>query len=120
MNKQHQCGMSMWGYLLVVMVIITAVTMTLRLGQHYVEFAMVKATLDRIPVEQAHEMPKSEIRDHFARQFRVEGFPMPVKEILNIERSRKQTVLDFNYEVREHLFYNVDIVLVFSEQRTYD
>ena len=45
---------------------------------------------------------------------------MPVKEILNIERSRKQTVLDFNYEVREHLFYNVDIVLVFSEQRTYD
>ena len=42
MNKQHQCGMSMWGYLLVVMVIITAVTMTLRLGQHYVDFAMVK------------------------------------------------------------------------------
>ncbi len=120
MNKQHQRGMSMWGYLVVVMVIITIVMMTLRLGPHYVDFAMVNGTLDRFPTEQAHEMSKTEIRDHFARQFRVEGFRMPLKKILKIERSRKQTVLDFNYEVREHLFYNVDIVLVFSEQRTYD
>ena len=75
MNKRHQCGISMRGYPLVVMVIIIAVTMTLRLGQHYVDFAVVKATLDRIPVEQAYEMPKSEIRDHFAWQFRVEVFP---------------------------------------------
>ena len=120
MKQQRQRGMSMWGYLLVVMLIITGIILALRIGPHYIDFAMVKGTLDRIPAERAHEMPKAEIRDHFARQFRVEGFRMPVKEILKIERSRKQTVLDFNYEVREHLFYNVDIVLVFSEQRTYE
>ena len=42
-----------------------------------------------------------------------------VVDILKIDRGRDDTVLKVNYEQREHLVSNVDVVLTFEEQFKY-
>ena len=64
-------------------------------------------------------MSRKQIETHFKKQFRINSFRTPIKEVMSIERDREQTLVNVNYEIREHLFYNVDVVLVFSDQFTY-
>ena len=54
-----------------------------------------------------------------AKQLRIENFRTPIDEIMTIKRDGGETVLNIAYERREHMLYNVDVVLTFSEQRTY-
>ena len=117
----RQQGLSKWGWLIFIGLMAAAATGALRLGPHYVDFRMVQGVLDRLPANEVHDqMSRAQINDHFKKQFRVESFRLPLKEILTVERSREATTVIIDYEVREHLFYNVDVVLVFSEQRTYN
>ncbi|MCR9258547.1 MAG: DUF4845 domain-containing protein [Pseudomonadaceae bacterium] len=118
-RKQH--GMTMWGWLFVAIVVGTVITSLLRLGPHYIDFRIVQSVSDRLPVDEVHkEMSRAKILEHYKKQFRIEGFRIPLKEMMTVERNREQTTVDINYEVREHLFFNIDVVLKFSEQRTYN
>lgn len=114
-----QQGMGKWSWLFVIIVFISAGTVALKLGPHYVDFEMVKGVIDRLPAEDVPEMKRSEIRDHFARQFRVENFGHTVKDIVDVKREDDTTIVTVSYEVREHIAYNVDVVLRFSESRSY-
>ena len=118
---RRQRGLSKWGWLLFIGLLVMAATGALRLGPHYIDFRMVQGVLDRLPANEVHrKMSRSEITDHFKKQFRVENFRIPLKQMMKIDRTRDDTTITIDYEVREHLFYNVDVVLVFSEQRTYN
>ncbi|MEE4284372.1 MAG: DUF4845 domain-containing protein [Pseudomonadales bacterium] len=120
-SPAKQLGMSMWGWLFVAIVMGTVITAVLRLGPHYIDFRIVQSVSDRLPVNEVHkEMSRAKILEHYKKQFRIEGFRIPLKDMMTVERNREQTVVDINYEVREHLFFNIDVVLVFSEQRTYN
>lgn len=119
-TRTRQTGMSKWGWLAVIVLIVSAATTVLRVGPHYIDYRIVQSVLDRLPINEVHtDMSKNEIMEHFSKQFRIENFKIPVKDMLKIERDRAQTVININYEIREHLFYNIDVVLVFGEQRTY-
>lgn len=118
---RKQRGLSKWGWLVFIGLLVTAASGVLRLGPHYIDFRVVQDVLNRLPAGEVHgEMSRTQINDHFKKQFRVENFRIPLKEMLKVERDREQTVINIDYEIREHLFYNVDVVLVFSEQRTYN
>ncbi len=95
-------------------------TAVLRLGPHYIDYRIVRSVVERLPVSEVHKMPRTKIVEHFTKQFRVENFRIPLKEMMSIDRDREKTVIDINYEVREHLFYNIDVVLTFSEQHSYE
>lgn len=117
----RQQGLSTWGWLFVAVVVASVVVSALRLGPHYIDFRIVQSVSDRLPVNEVHkEMSRAQILEHYKKQFRIENFRVPLKEMMTIERDREQTTVDINYEIREHLFYNVDVVLVFSDQRTYN
>ncbi|XOV82087.1 MAG: DUF4845 domain-containing protein [bacterium] len=120
-SPARQLGMSMWGWLFVAIVAGTVITAVLRLGPHYIDFRIVQSVSDRLPVNEVHkQMSRANILEHYKKQFRIEGFRIPLKDMMTVERNREQTVVDIHYEVREHLFFNIDVVLVFSEQRTYN
>jgi len=116
----RQLGMSKWGWLFALLALAAALTLTLRVAPHYVDFEMVKGVADRLADKNVNEMSREEILEHFKKQFRIEGFRTPLKDILKIERERGRTTLNIEYEIREHLFYNVDVVLVFNDQRIYE
>ena len=117
--RSAQRGMSTWGWLFFAGMIAFGASAVLRIGPHYIDFRMVQSVMNRLADDEVHEMSRSKIREHFSKQFRVENFHIKVQDIMEIERDRDQTVVVIDYEIREHLFYNVDIVLAFSEQRAY-
>jgi len=118
---RKQRGLSKWGWLLFIGLLATAAGGALRLGPHYIDFRVVQQVMDRLPTSEVHaEMSRAQISDHFRKQFRVENFRVPLKEMLKIERTREETTVSIDYEIREHLLYNIDVVLVFSEQRTFN
>ncbi len=115
-----QRGMSKWGWLTVAIIAVFALTSVLRLGPHYIDYRILQTVLDRLPENEVHsDMSRAQITEFMRKQMRVENFHTPVRELMKIERTREKTVINVDYEVREHLFYNIDIVLVFNEQRTY-
>ena len=114
-----QRGLSIYGWLAVLVIAAGVMISLLRLGPHYIDYNIVIGIMDRLPADQVHEMSREKIREHFQKQFRIENFRIPLKDIMTIERGGGQTVLDLNYEVREHMVYNIDVVLTFSEKRTY-
>ena len=117
--RRTQRGLSTWGWLFFAGMIAVGASAALRIGPHYIDFRIVQSAMDRLSDSEVHDMSRSRIREHFSKQFRVENFHIAVKDMMKIERDRDQTVLIIDYEIREHLFYNVDFVLAFSEQRTY-
>ena len=118
-SRNKQGGMSKWGWLFVIGILVLASSTALRVGPHYIDFRIVQATMDRLPPSQVHGMSRGKINEHFTKQLRVENFTLKVKDIMKIERDRDQTEIIVHYEVREPLLYNADIVLTFSEQRSY-
>ena len=117
--RSLQMGMSKWALLLVLISLAAVGTATLKLSPHYVDFEVMKGVLDRLPANTHAELSKSDIREHFAKQFRIENFSHKVKDVVKIDRSRSETVVSITYEMREHLFYNVDVVLSFDTGRTF-
>jgi len=100
---------------------IAAATAVLRIAPHYIDYRIVQSIADRLPADAVHSrMSRNEIREHFQKQFRIENFNRPVREVIEIERDRDGTQINIGYEVREHLFYNIDVVLVFGEQRVFE
>ena len=112
-------GMSKSGLLLIIIALVVFGISALKLGPHYIDFSVMQGILERLPESQTHEMSRKEIHEHFSKQFRIENFGFDTREILKIERSREETVVSVVYEVREHMFYNVDAVLSFQDSRTY-
>ena len=116
----RQQGLSRWGWLLFIALLVGAATVVLRIAPHYLDFRMVQEVAKRLPADEVHNaMSRQQITNHFKKQFRVENFRVPLRDMLKIERTRDNTTVTVAYEIREHLFYNVDVVLVFDEQYTY-
>ena len=119
-SRKKQQGLSLLGWVCVLVVVASTVTLALRLGPHYLEFHTIQATFDGLPVSQVHNATKGEIREMLRKRFRVNSIrDIEIKDALTIERKKESTLLSFEYEVREPLIYNVDAVLSFSEQREY-
>ena len=116
---QSQRGLSKWGWLIVLVLGAGLMTTVLRLGPHYIDYRIVGGVVERLDASQVHNMSRDKIREHFSKQFRIENFRVPLKEMLTIDRNRERTIIDINYEVREHLFYNIDVVLTFGEKHTF-
>jgi len=116
----RQKGMSKWGWLLVIIAIISTVTTALRIGPHYIDFKIVQGVLANLSERDVHKnMSRRQIEDHFKKQFRIESFRLSPKEVMKVNRDREETIINIDYEIREHLFYNVDVVLAFSDQRSF-
>ena len=112
-------GMSKWALLLIIIALVVFGVSALKLGPHYIDYGVMQGILERLPAD-THKMSRSDIREHFSKQFRIENFGFKVREILTVDRSRDQTNVIVQYEVREHMFYNVDVVLSFEDSRTFN
>ena len=118
--KSRQLGASAIGVLLIVTAIVVVATLLLRLGPHYIDWQTMMSIVEDLPVSQVHSMSKDDIRETLGKRFRVNSLrDFDLREILTIDRANQGTTLVFAYERREGLIANVDVVLTFSEQVSY-
>ena len=72
-SRNKQGGMSKWGWLFVIGMLVLASSTALRVGPHYIDFRIVQATMNRLDDNQVHGMSLGKINEHFAKQLRVEN-----------------------------------------------
>ncbi|MBD1552489.1 DUF4845 domain-containing protein [Pseudomonas typographi] len=108
-----QKGMSPLGWLFVVAVLACAVSLGLKLGPHYMTFWSLKKVMDRAATERADSA--SDFYQRVQRGVQVNGVEgLDLKKALSIEEQGGVIRAHLNYEKREHLVANLDLVLVFT------
>ena len=118
--RRKQSGLTFIGWLLVLAVVASGVTLILKLGPHYIDFQTMKSVIEGLPANRVHQMSRPDIRESLEKRFKVNNIrDLKVSDVITVERLRDSTVLQLDFERREHLFLNVDVVLTFSERYEY-
>ncbi len=120
MTRSKQRGISLIGGLAGVVLIAASLTTALRIGPHYIDFRTIQSIMDALPIAEVHKMDKGAIRELLRKRFRINNIrDFRVQDILSIERTKVSTVVVIDYEVRESLLFNADIVVMFEDQYEY-
>jgi Tfp pilus assembly protein PilE len=116
-QRTAQHGLTLIGWLVIVLVIGVTATLAVRLLPHYIENRTLVSIVNALPAERVHAMPLAEIQDALERRFVVNNIrDKRVADVIKVDRRRDGTALMLAYEVREPLVMNVDLVLRFDRQ----
>ncbi|MCR9277469.1 MAG: DUF4845 domain-containing protein [Pseudomonadaceae bacterium] len=95
-------------------------TLALRLIPHYIDFRTMVGLIEDLPAGEVHDMTKKDIRDTLTKRFKINNIrDLKVTDVLTIERSRGETILLLDYEVRENMVANIDLVVMFDQRFDY-
>ena len=113
MHKQR--GVSMFGFMLVAVVVIIFAMLAMKLVPAYIEFFSVKKILNAMGQDsETKSMSNADIRNSFAKRADV-GYVTVVKPSdLEIDRSGGKMVISTEYEYRTPLVANISLVVDFK------
>lgn len=118
--KHRSTGLSIIGMILSLVGLVAVITLALRLGPHYIDWRTMQSVFTGLERQPIHEMSKNQIREAIAKSFRINSLrDFDQRSLVGIEAEKEFTTLNVSYEQREHIFYNVDIVLTFKESFQY-
>jgi hypothetical protein len=118
--RRHQRGVSILGWLVIIILVGAVAMLIVRLAPHYIDYQTLVSVIEGLPANSVHSMSKTEIRESVLKRMLINNIrDLNVRDILEIDRKRDGTALILNYERREHLVYNIDIVLTFSRRFDY-
>jgi hypothetical protein len=119
-RPRRQRGMAMIQWLVLILIVGGTATMAIRTVPHYIDFYTMVSVVDALPKNEVHVMSKQKIRDSLKKRFKINNIrEFDLTKIVAIERKRGVTAVTLEYEIREHLFYNVDVVLSFNKRFDY-
>ncbi|VAW79350.1 hypothetical protein MNBD_GAMMA15-1243 [hydrothermal vent metagenome] len=112
----HQRGMTAIGWLLVLGLIAFFTLITLRLVPLYMEFAKISSVFDSLVDEPDIGIkPRNFIVSLVAKRFNVNDVREVSPKLLKISKEKGLTRISIEYERREHLMSNIDIVASFDK-----
>ena len=113
-NLEQQRGVSLLGILFLIAIAAAIVTVGLKLGPDYMQYAIVKSVMDK-------SVADPEVAHSRRAVLRKINNDLYINEIRSLKRRdftftpvANGTDLTVHYEVREHLFANIDAVVAFS------
>ncbi len=113
----HQKGMTAIGWLLVLSLIAFFTLITLRLIPGYLEFAKVRAVLESLQEEPGvTRMSKTEIIRLIGKRFDVNDVYQVDPKLVKVVKEKSGLKVSINYERREHVIGNIDVVTTFDKQ----
>jgi len=119
-RPSRQRGMAMIQWMILILIVGGTATMAIRTVPHYIDFYTMVSVVEALPKNEVHVMSKQKIRDSLKKRFKINNIrEFDLTKIVAIERKRGATAVTLGYEIREHLFYNVDVVLSFNKRFDY-
>jgi len=115
MKMHKQRGVSMFGFMLVAIVVIMLAMLAMKLIPAYIEYFSVKKILNAMGQDsETKAMNNADIRSAFAKRADV-GYVTVVKPAdLNIDRSGGNLVISTEYEYRTPLVANISLIVDFK------
>ena len=116
--KRKQGGMTMLGFLITLSVVILFLFCGMKIVPMYIEYYSVKKALASIANEQsASATSKDAIRALFARHLKIDYVKIIKPEMLQIQTTDSGFNLVVDYERREELIANLDVVGKFRAEQ---
>ncbi|WP_444900241.1 DUF4845 domain-containing protein [Microbulbifer sp. VAAC004] len=116
-SLKRQRGMSYWGWLLVIAVLGFALTCVSKMAPAYVDARYVSEALRTLGESpELENMSTGQIKKELGRFFLINNVRGEPTKALQVVRGAKSTVVSINYELRQPLIYNVDVVMKFNKQ----
>ncbi|WP_207062585.1 DUF4845 domain-containing protein [Motiliproteus sp. SC1-56] len=114
--KQRQRGWTFYGVLTFLLVGGVFLTVGFKLAPAYADWHTLKSVMRSVTQDQALlAKSKGEIRRGIAKHLGINNMDLP-KEFVTITKDKGDVFLDVNYEIRTHVFKNVDAVMTFQER----
>jgi hypothetical protein len=113
----HQKGMTAIGWMLVLGLIAFFTLITLRTLPLYLEFGKVASTLESLREQpDMSRKTRSEIVKIVTKRFDVNDVRNVDPKLIKVSKDKGVLKVSINYERRQHLVGNVDIVATFDKQ----
>ena len=116
--KRTQGGMTMLGFLITLSVVILFIFCGMKIVPMYIEYYSVKKMLATISGNpEAASASKDKIRGLFARSLQIDYVKIIKPDMLKIEATDSGFNLTVDYERREELIANLDVVAKFRAEQ---
>ncbi|MFV8781778.1 DUF4845 domain-containing protein [Microbulbifer sp. SA54] len=116
-NLIRQRGMSYWGWLFVLAVFGFGLTIVSKLGPGYIDAYYVEEGLQTLSkIDNVRDLTNAEIKRELGRYFTINNVRGEPLKAVKVIRGADSTLVSINYELRQPLFKNVDVVMKFDKQ----
>jgi hypothetical protein len=114
-------GVSMVGWMLIAVVVIIFGSAGIKIIPAYMEYNTIKGTINNVLMDQKVALKSDrEILDDIDRRFMINNVSSIRARDIGIAKQPNRVTLSVDYEVRENLFANIDLVMRFTEDFTKD
>ena len=114
-SLHRQKGMTAIGWLIVLGLIGFFTLLTLKMSPSYMEYYKIVSTLESLENESGIQSP-ADIRRLLNRRFNISYVETINEKDVKIASAGRFFRVTAKYESREHLFYNVYVVMTFNKQ----
>ncbi len=117
---RRQAGLSFFGWLMVLAVAGFAVSVGLKLVPHYLDYNTIVRIVEGVSPEVWRGSSKKKMHETIDKGLKVNNIrTLKSADVLQIDRAQSVTKVNVDYEIRENLFSNLDVVLVFKKDYQY-
>lgn len=115
---QYQRGLSGAGWMFLIMVIGSVVTVGTKLAPLYLDHNTMSNILDRLAEEKGMVAKRDvDLTNIIKKRFKMNNIrDFDFKNHMTFKRPENRVIIDMNYEVRLPLVYNVDLIASFKKQ----
>ncbi|MEY1661429.1 DUF4845 domain-containing protein [Isoalcanivorax beigongshangi] len=115
-SASRQRGLSLLGWLVVLLIGGLLALVAIRLIPVYLEYSSVRTAVQNVLADNnTNLLSERDIRDGVLRRFTVNNVTSIRADELVIRREGTRVVVGVDYEVREPLLANVDLLITFSD-----
>ena len=117
-RARRQAGMSGSGWFMVIIIVMGAASIGMRLIPHYMQHDSIDGLIrDLLEQPDLAGMNGVKIRRELTQMMKINNIrDFDLRDKLEVQKGAGTLEMDFKYEVREHMFWNVDVVLSFEER----
>jgi len=115
--NMRQAGISATGFIIILLIIGFFTMIALKLLPVYFENFKIKSVLESLKDESGiSEKTNIQIGNIIAHRFIIENIDRVKSDQVKIRHDRTKVLIDLDYEVRNHLIGNVDLVASFEDR----
>lgn len=116
LGLQRQAGISMFGWLCVLCAVAFGLSIAMKIVPHYMDHNSIVAVIDGMSPELWRGTNKKRMHEAVDKGLKVNNIrSVKSADVLKIDRNQMVTKLALDYEIRENLFGNIDVVMVFKK-----
>jgi hypothetical protein len=117
-SPRYQRGLGLAGWIIVMLVVGSITSLLLKLYTPFYDHYLIEQVMEKMEQEDGHANKPAEMLTNMIRQRlkmnNVRNFPL--SKNMTIKRTLNGTEVIFDYEVRENLWKNIDIVSSFEKK----